>query len=178
MIRKKWTGGEPVLSVETEDEFHKALPLGLPIEVSPEIAEGIGLMEEDVGTLEESNAEKPRSGVTSSTGWPSSVGHRRTLLVGNGPVSRVRCGPVPIHAPTPSRGGISPASAAGSAAVTCSQMLLTAIMSSVTRTNPCGTGTTIVFPPTSKVSARTNIEVDRHQQRESAKEFFHVPSRC
>ena len=48
------------------------------------------------------NAEKPRSGVTSSTGWPSSVGHRRTLLVGDGPVSRVRCGPVPIHAPTPS----------------------------------------------------------------------------
>jgi hypothetical protein len=53
MIRKKWTDGEPVLSVETEDEFHKALPLGLPIEVSPEIAEGIGLMAEDVGTLEE-----------------------------------------------------------------------------------------------------------------------------
>ena len=47
------------------------------------------------------NAEKPRSGVTSSTGWPSSVGHRRTLLVDDGPVSRVRCGPVPIHAPTP-----------------------------------------------------------------------------
>ncbi len=47
------------------------------------------------------NAQKPRSGVTSSTGWPSSVGHRRTLLVGDGPVSRVRCGPVPIHAPTP-----------------------------------------------------------------------------
>ena len=50
MIRKKWTGGEPVLSVETEDEFHKALLLGLPIEVSPEIAEGIGLMAKDVGT--------------------------------------------------------------------------------------------------------------------------------
>ena len=44
MIRKKWTDGEPMLSVETEDESHKALPLGLPIEVSPEIAEGIGLM--------------------------------------------------------------------------------------------------------------------------------------
>ena len=58
MIRKKWTGGKPVLSVETEDEFYKALPLGLPIEVSPEIAEGIGLMEEDVGTLEESNAAR------------------------------------------------------------------------------------------------------------------------
>ena len=42
-----------MLSVETEDEFHKALPLGLPIEVSPEIAEGIGLMAEDMGTLEE-----------------------------------------------------------------------------------------------------------------------------
>ena len=42
MIRKKWTDGEPVLSVETKDEFHKALPLGLLIEVSPEIAEGIG----------------------------------------------------------------------------------------------------------------------------------------
>ena len=27
MIRKKWTDGEPVLSVETEDESHKALPL-------------------------------------------------------------------------------------------------------------------------------------------------------
>ena len=53
MIRKKWTDGEPVLSVETGDEFHKALPLGLPIEVSPEIAEGIGLMAEDVGILEE-----------------------------------------------------------------------------------------------------------------------------
>ena len=53
MTRKKWTGGEAVLPVETEDEFHKALPLGLLIEVSPEIAEGIGLMAEDVGTLEE-----------------------------------------------------------------------------------------------------------------------------
>ena len=56
MIRKKWTDGEPGLSVETEDEFHKALARGLPVELSPEIAEGIGLMEEDVGTLEEINA--------------------------------------------------------------------------------------------------------------------------
>ena len=53
MIRKKWPGGDPVLSVETEDEFHQALPLGLPIEVSPEIAKEIGLIVEDVGTLEE-----------------------------------------------------------------------------------------------------------------------------
>ena len=33
MIHKKWTGGKPVLSVETEDEFHKAQRQGLPIEV-------------------------------------------------------------------------------------------------------------------------------------------------
>ena len=49
MTRKKWIDGEPVLSVETEDEFYKALSLGLLIEVSPEIAEGIGLMVEDAG---------------------------------------------------------------------------------------------------------------------------------
>ena len=28
MIRKKWRDGEPVLSVETEDEFWKALSTG------------------------------------------------------------------------------------------------------------------------------------------------------
>ena len=33
MICKKWTDGELVLSVETEDKFWKALPLGLPIGV-------------------------------------------------------------------------------------------------------------------------------------------------
>ena len=27
MIRKKWSGGEPVLSVETEDEFWKAVSI-------------------------------------------------------------------------------------------------------------------------------------------------------
>ena len=31
MIRKKWTGGEPVLSVETGDEFHASLARGLPV---------------------------------------------------------------------------------------------------------------------------------------------------
>ena len=60
MTRKKWTGGEPVLSVETEDEFHQALPLGLPVEVTPAIAEGIGLMAEDVSTLEEIIAAQER----------------------------------------------------------------------------------------------------------------------
>ncbi len=60
MTRKKWTGGEPVLSVETEDEFHQALPLGLPVEVTPAIAEEIGLMAEDVSTLEEIIAAQER----------------------------------------------------------------------------------------------------------------------
>ena len=31
MIRKKWTDGEPVLSVETGDEFHASLARGLPV---------------------------------------------------------------------------------------------------------------------------------------------------
>ena len=32
MIRKKWSGGEPVLSVETEDEFWKAVSTGEAVE--------------------------------------------------------------------------------------------------------------------------------------------------
>ena len=44
------------------------------------------------GAAPDPSPRRPDSGVTSSTGWPSSVGHRRTLLVGDGPVSRVRCG--------------------------------------------------------------------------------------
>ena len=42
-----------MLSVETEDAFHQALPLELPIKVSLEIADGTVLMVEDVGTVEE-----------------------------------------------------------------------------------------------------------------------------
>ena len=33
MIRKKWSGGEPVLSVETEDEFWKAVSTGEAVEL-------------------------------------------------------------------------------------------------------------------------------------------------
>ena len=47
MIRKKWSGGEPVLSVETEDEFWKAVSTGEAVEVTRELGEKIGLMEED-----------------------------------------------------------------------------------------------------------------------------------
>ena len=50
MIRKKWIDGEPVLSIETEDEFWKAVSTGEPVELTHELAEKIGLMEEDVGT--------------------------------------------------------------------------------------------------------------------------------
>ncbi len=54
MIRKKWLDGEPVLSVETEDEFWKALTTG----ETGELGERIGLMAEDVGTEEEIDAAR------------------------------------------------------------------------------------------------------------------------
>ena len=47
------------------------------------------------------------------TRWPQILRHRmspcssRVPGIGDGPVSRVRCGPVPIHAPTPRRATIS-----------------------------------------------------------------------
>ena len=49
MIRKKWNGDELVLSVETEDEFWKAVSTGEAVEVTRELGEKIGLMEEEVG---------------------------------------------------------------------------------------------------------------------------------
>ena len=60
MIRKKWIAGEPVLSVETEDEFWKALNTGETVELTGELGEKIGLMEEeeDVGTEEEIEAAR------------------------------------------------------------------------------------------------------------------------
>ena len=58
MIRKKWRDGEPVLSVETEDEFWKAVSTGEAVEVTRELGEKIGLMEEDVGTVAEIDAAR------------------------------------------------------------------------------------------------------------------------
>ena len=58
MIRKKWLDGEPVLSVETEDEFWKALTTGETVELTGELGERIGLMAEDVGTEEEIEAAR------------------------------------------------------------------------------------------------------------------------
>ena len=51
MIQEKQENGEKYLSVETEDEFHEALQRDLPIQVTRELAEKIGLSSEDVGEL-------------------------------------------------------------------------------------------------------------------------------
>ena len=51
MIREENEGGEQYLTVETEDDFHEALKRGLPIEVTRELGEKIGLSFEDVGEL-------------------------------------------------------------------------------------------------------------------------------
>ena len=58
MIRKKWIAGKPVLSVETKDEFWKALKTGEMVELTRELGEKIGLMEEDVGTEKEIDAAR------------------------------------------------------------------------------------------------------------------------
>ena len=44
--------------VETEEEFHAALDRGADVELTHELAEKIGLMEEDVGTLEDIKAAR------------------------------------------------------------------------------------------------------------------------
>ena len=44
-----------------EEEFHAALDRGADVELTHELAEKVGLMEEDVGTLEDIKAAKIRS---------------------------------------------------------------------------------------------------------------------
>ena len=58
MIRKKKENGEKYTRVETEEEFHAALNRGEDVELTHELAEKIGLMVEDVGTLEDIKAAK------------------------------------------------------------------------------------------------------------------------
>ena len=59
MIRKKWSGGEPVLSVETEDEFWRVVTTGEAVELTRELGEKIGLMEDEtIGTEEEIDAAR------------------------------------------------------------------------------------------------------------------------
>ena len=59
MIRKKWNGDELVLSVETEDEFWKALMTGEAVELTRELGDQIGLMEDE--TITEAEAEAARN---------------------------------------------------------------------------------------------------------------------
>ena len=58
MIRKKWRYGEAVLSVETEDEFRKAISTGETVELTRELGEEMGLMEDDTITEAEANAAR------------------------------------------------------------------------------------------------------------------------
>ena len=58
MIRKKWNGDEPVLSVETEDEFWKAVSTGEAVEVTRELADQLGLMEDETITEAEADAAR------------------------------------------------------------------------------------------------------------------------
>ena len=59
MIRKKWNGDELVLSVETEDEFWKALTTGEAVELTQELGDQIGLMEDE--TITEAEVEAARN---------------------------------------------------------------------------------------------------------------------
>ena len=58
MIHNRKEYGEKYRSVETEEEFHKALKRGRPVELTWELGEQIGLMVEDVGTVEEIDAAR------------------------------------------------------------------------------------------------------------------------
>ena len=58
MIPKKEENGEKYVTATTEAEFHEALNRGFAVEVTWELGERIGLMVEDVGTVEEINAAR------------------------------------------------------------------------------------------------------------------------
>ena len=58
MIRKKWRDGEVVLSIETEDEFDKALAVGEAVELPQELADQLGLVEDDTITWAEATAAR------------------------------------------------------------------------------------------------------------------------
>ena len=58
MIRKKWIDGEVVLSIETEDEFWKAVSTGEAVELTRELADQLGMMEDDTITWAEAKAAR------------------------------------------------------------------------------------------------------------------------
>ena len=53
MIRKKWRDSEPVFSVETEDEFRKVITTGEAVELTRELADQLGVMEDDTITWDD-----------------------------------------------------------------------------------------------------------------------------
>ena len=56
--KKKAKAKAELVSVETEAEFHAALNSGADVELTQELAEKVGLMVEDVETLEDIKAAK------------------------------------------------------------------------------------------------------------------------
>ena len=56
--KKKAKAKVELVSVETEEEFHAALDRGADVELTHELAEKVGLMVEDVGTLEDIKAAR------------------------------------------------------------------------------------------------------------------------
>ncbi len=58
MIQKKEENGEKYVTATTVAEFHKALNRGRAVELTWELGDEIGLMKEDVGTVEEITAAR------------------------------------------------------------------------------------------------------------------------
>ena len=58
MIRKKKKNGEKYATATSKEEFHEALNRGYAVELTRELAEQIGLMVEDVGTVAEIDAAR------------------------------------------------------------------------------------------------------------------------
>ena len=56
--KKKDKAKDELVSVETEAEFHAALDRGADVELTDKLAKKVGLMVEDVGTLEEIKAAR------------------------------------------------------------------------------------------------------------------------
>ena len=58
MIHKKKENGEKYATATSKEEFHEALNRGYAVELTQELAEQIGLMVEDVGTVAEIDAAR------------------------------------------------------------------------------------------------------------------------
>ena len=58
MIHKKKENGETYVTVTTEAEFHEALKRGRAVELTRELADELGLMEDE--TISEAEAEAAR----------------------------------------------------------------------------------------------------------------------